>query len=137
MGDTKALGRRVVLNQPAPVIYGVFSDLRHFATNLPSEIKDKSEIKFDADYLLAKVHGFELGIKIEERSPFNFIKFVQYDASPVNFDFWVRIEPLDQNSCAFRLELDAQLGTMMKMMVGGKVQEAIDKLTDELEKRLA
>lgn len=136
MGDTKAFGRRVVLNQSAPVIYGVFSDLKHFATNLPQEILDKSEIRFDSDYLLAKVQGFELGIKIEERSPFNFIKFIQYGTTPVNFDFWVRIEPLDSNSCAFQLELDAQLGTMMKMMVGGKVQEAIDKLTDELEKRL-
>ncbi len=136
MGDTKVTGRRVILRQPAPVVYGIFSDLRHFADNLPADVKDKADISFDADSLLAKVQGFELGIKIEERSPYNYIKFVQYGASPVNFNFWVRIDTLDSESCAFQLELDAHLGAMMKMMVGGKVQEAIDKLTDELEKRL-
>ena len=30
----------------------------------------------------------------------------------------------------------AELGTMMKMMVGGKIKEMVDKLTDELEKGL-
>lgn len=137
MGDTKAIGRRVVLNQPADLIYGVFSDLNHFVSHLPDDIKEKSNIRFDRDSLIAKVQGFELGIKIEERSPYNFIKFTQYGASPINFDFWVRIEALDSKSCAFQLELDANLGTMIKMMIGTKVQEAIDKLTDELEKRLS
>ncbi len=136
MGDTKAVGRKVKVNQPAQAIYALFADLRHFAQNLPEDIKGKSDITFDADTLLAKVQGFELGIKVEERNPFTYVRYVQYGSTPVNFDFWVRIEALSDSSCELFLELDAQLGTMMKMMLGGKLQEAVDKLTDELEKRL-
>ena len=127
MGDTKAVGRKVKVNQPAQAIYALFADLRHFAQNLPEDIKGKSDITFQ---------GFELGIKVEERNPFTYVRYVQYGSTPVNFDFWVRIEALSDSSCELFLELDAQLGTMMKMMLGGKLQEAVDKLTDELEKRL-
>lgn len=137
MGDTKIKGRRITVNHPDREIYAVFSDLRHFAENLPQDIKEKSEVTYDSDHLVAKVQGFELGVRIQERIPFSAVRFVRDGSAPIDFEFRVDIESLSPTSCAFNLELDAQLGTMLRMMVGSKLQEAIDKLTDELEKRLS
>lgn len=134
MGNTHITGRTISVKQPARVIYAIFSDLRNFATNLPAEVKDKAELSAESDWLLAKVQGFEMGIKVAERSPFNFVRFEQYGSTPISFNFWVRLDIIDEHNTAFHLELDAELGTMMKMMVGGKLKEMIDKLTDELER---
>ncbi len=54
----------------------------------------------------------------------------------MSFDFFVNIEALSEDTCSFRLSLDAQLGTMMKMMVGGKLKEAVDRLTMNSKKDL-
>jgi hypothetical protein len=136
MGDTKISGRIVTVRHPDREIYALFADLGHFAEHLPEDVKEKSSLEFDTDHLLAKVQGFEFGIKVEERVPFTMVKYIQFGTTPVSFDFFVNIEALSEDTCSFRLSLDAQLGTMMKMMVGGKLKEAVDRLTDELEKRL-
>lgn len=136
MGNTHAVGRKIKVNHPDRVVYSIFSDLRNFVGNLPADMREKVDLKADADTLLAKVQGFELGIKAEERLPFLLLRFVQYGATPIAFNFMIHIEAVDELSCEMFLEIDAELGTMMKMMVGGKIKEMVDKLTDELEKGL-
>jgi hypothetical protein len=46
----------------------------------------------------------------------------------------MRIESISPMESSFNLELNAELSGMFKMMLGGKLQEVVDKITDELEK---
>ena len=46
----------------------------------------------------------------------------------------MNIESVSPTESLFNLELNAELSGMFKMMLGGKLQEAVDKITDELEK---
>ena len=136
MSVAQVKGRNIVIRQPSNVLFELFSDLNNFTRNLPDGVKEKADIKSTADTLLAKVRGFEMGLKVDERTPFSSIKYVQYGKSPISFVFKVLLNPLSDNETEFHLELDAELSGIFKMMLGSKLQEVIDKVTDELEKGL-
>ncbi len=134
MASTQAIGRTVKIQQPASQIFAIFSDLTNFTKSLPADIGKKADIHSTSDTLTGKVQGFEIGIKVAERVPFSLIRYEQYGKSPFPFNFIMRIESISPTECLFNLELNAELSGMFKMMLGGKLQEAVDKITDELEK---
>ena len=134
MSSTQVTGRKVKLQQPDSMVFALFSDLTNFTKNLPEEMQKKADVVATADTLSGKVQGFTLGIKVVEKIPFSLIRYEQYGKVPFSFNFIVRIEATSPNDCTFYLELNAELSGMFKMMLGGKLQEAVDKVTDELEK---
>lgn len=136
MGNTQVKGRSVVVRQPANVLFTLFSDLTNFTRNLPQEMRDKADLQSTPDTLLAKVQGFEMGIKVEERIPFISIKYIQNGNSPIPFSLFVFFNSISDIQTEFHLELDAELSGMLKIMLGGKLQEVVDKITDEMEKGL-
>ena len=135
MGITQVKGRKVVVKHPADVLFSLFSDLTNFSRNLPSDIRDKVELQSTTDTLLAKVMGFQVGIKVEERIPYSSIRYVQFAKSPVQFTFKVLFNTVDDVSTEFQLELEADLHGIFQMM-SGKLQGAVDKVTDEIERGL-
>ncbi len=134
MASTQAIGRTVKIQQPASQIFGIFSDLTNFTKSLPADIGKSADIHSTSDTLAGKVQGFEIGIKVAERVPFSLIRYEQYGKSPFPFNFIMNIESVSPTESLFNLELNAELSGMFKMMLGGKLQEAVDKITDELEK---
>ena len=134
MASTQAIGRTVKIQQPASQIFAIFSDLTNFTKSLPADIGKKADIHSTSDTLTGKVQGFEIGIKVAERVPFSLIRYEQYGKSPFPFNFIMNIESVSPTESLFNLELNAELSGMFKMMLGGKLQEAVDKITDELEK---
>lgn len=135
MGITQVKGRKVVVKHSSGVLFSLFSDLTNFSRNLPSDIRDKVELQSTTDTLLAKVMGFQVGIKVEERIPYSSIRYVQFAKSPVQFTFKVLFNTIDDVSTEFQLELEAELHGIFKMM-SGKLQGAVDKVTDEIERGL-
>lgn len=136
MGNTQVKGRCAVVQHPVNALFTLFSDLTNFSKNLPSEIQEKAELRSTPDTLLAKVQGFEIGIKVDERIPFSCVKYIQFGNSPVPFTFCVFLKPVNECQTEFHLELDTELSGMLKMMLGGKLQEMIDRITDEMVKGL-
>lgn len=121
-------GKTVVINKPSYAIYNAFSDLGNLARTLPQQYRDKITVEDDA--IMANVQGFQLGVKVHNRVPFSRIDFEQYGQSPFPFLVSFFMEPSDDNTTFFHIELHAQLNMMMKMMLGKRLQEAVDKLTD-------
>jgi len=137
MGDTKVTGRVITVKQPVERVFSLFSDLNNFVKNLPDDMRESASVVADSDSISGKVQGFDVGITVAERLPFSEIKYVQTPATPISFNFYIHFSGSESASeSSLYLELDAQLGTMMKMMLGGKIQEVIDKFTDEIEKGL-
>ncbi|MDD2595838.1 MAG: hypothetical protein PHD11_08510 [Bacteroidales bacterium] len=123
-------GKTIVINKPSYAIYSAFSDLRNLVANLPEDKKEK--VVADADTISAKVQGFNIGVKVHERVPFSKIDFEQYGQSPFPFLFSMFMEPADDQKTYFHIELRAELNGIMKMMIGGKLQELVDKLTEQI-----
>ena len=121
-------GKTIVINKPSYAIYTALSDLRNITAGLPEQYREK--VTVDSDTILAKVQNFEIGIKVNNRTPFSRIDFEQYGQCPFPFLLSIIMDPAGDTSTQFHIELRAQLNMVMRMMFGKKLQEVVDKLTD-------
>ena len=130
MANTEVKGQKVQVNQPAERVFAAFSDLSNFSKNLPEEHRDK--VVATPDTLVIQAQGVELGIQAAERVPCSLLRFEPYGSQKLfPFTFWMHIESIDQGRATLQLELHAELNMMMKMMLGSKLKEGIDKLTEQ------
>ena len=100
------------------MLYMGFVDMRNFIQFLPED--KKKDITADYDSLKAVVQGFNVGVRITERTPYSKI-CMKDDGAPFSFGISM-----------FHIELSAELNMMMKMMLGSKLQEALDRIVDAL-----
>lgn len=125
-------GKTVVIERPSYAIYTAFSDMRNLVAAIPEDKKDM--VTADADSILEKVQGFEIGMKVHQRIPFSRIDFEQDGQAPFPFLFSLIMDPMDDNRTYFHIELRAELNTMMKMFIGKRLHDLVDKLTDGIAK---
>ena len=52
--------------------------------------------------------------------------------SPVDFAFWIQLQSVAPYDTRFRLVVQAELNMMMKMMIGNKIQGALDKMAEQI-----
>ena len=133
MSTTNAVGRQIRVSRPASELFAIFSDLTNFTRGLPKEQLDKAVVVASADSIRGKMQGFEIGIKVGEKIPFSVVKYESFGPSPIPFRIYVRIEDAGALESLFNIEIEAELSGMFKMMLGGKLQEAVNQLTDRLE----
>lgn len=120
-----------VPRQPAEM-FMAFSDMRNFIQFLPEDKKEGVTAEYDT--LTATVQGLSIGVKVHERMPYSRIEFVDYGA-PFAFHIVLYFEPAasDPFKTDFHILVEAELNFMMKMMLSGKIKEALDKVVDGLE----
>ena len=108
-----------------------FTDLRNFAQMVPAG-QFKADIQADYDFLTVTVQGFRISVRVDERQPYRLIRLGSAE-SPVEFVGVLHFEPsMLPGRTDFWIDLDANLNFMMKTMLGGKLQQAIDKMVDGL-----
>ena len=112
-------------------LYMTFVDMRNFLRFLPEDKRDA--VTADYDTLSATVQGFKIGVMVRERVPYSKISFVD-DGAPFSFSgaLFFDAVPSEPGKTNFHLELSADLNLMMKMLLGGKLREAADKVVDAL-----
>lgn len=111
-------------------LYMAFCDMSNFSRLMPEQ--QKAEIKADYDNLKITVQGFSIAVKIDERQPYRLIRIISVE-SPVEFVGALHFEPsVLSGKTDFSIVLDANLNFMMKTMLGGKIQQALDKAVDSL-----
>lgn len=111
------------------ILYMMFADMRNFMALIPEDKKEGVEADYDT--LHATVQGFNFGIKVQERRPYSKITFVD-DGAPFTFKINICFDADGGNpdSTDFHIDLDADLNFMMKMLLGSKLQEAVDRIVD-------
>lgn len=112
-------------------LYMSMTDLENFKRMLPQDKQDM--ITADYDTLTVSVQGFNVGVKVHNRVPYSLIELVDFGAP---FAFHVEIHfdpaPTDAYKTDFWIKAEADLNLMMKMMLGGKIKDAMDKIVDGL-----
>ncbi|HCT94515.1 MAG: hypothetical protein A2X19_06580 [Bacteroidetes bacterium GWE2_39_28] len=134
--STHIEGRVVRIARPVEVLFAVFTDLTNFTKNIPPEMAGKADLTTTPDTLVARAQGMELGVKIAERTPFSRIVYEQYGNSPFPFSFTINLDSPDPSHTDFQLVMDTELSGMFKMMLGGKLKEIVDRVTDQIEMAL-
>ena len=112
-------------------LYMAFTDLRNFAQMVPQG-KVQADIQADFDTLSVVVQGFRIGVRVDDRQPYSLIRLGSTE-SPVEFVGVLHFDPSAiPGRTDFWIDLDANLNFMMKTMLGGKLQQALNKLVDGL-----
>ncbi|MBQ8061034.1 MAG: hypothetical protein IJ205_03705 [Bacteroidales bacterium] len=112
-------------------LYMAFVDMRNFVQMLPED--KRQDVVADYDTITATVQGFKIGIMVKDRVPYSRIEFIDSGA-PFSFGGSLHFDavPTEPSKTDFHVEFHADLNLMMKMMLSGKIREALDKVVDGL-----
>lgn len=111
-------------------LYMAFVDMRNFVQFLPED--KKADVTADFDSLHAMVQGFNIGVKVTDRTPYSKIEFAD-DGAPFQFCVKMHFDAAsDPYKTDFHIDLDADLNFMMKTLLGSRIKDALDKVVDGL-----
>ena len=116
----------VVGKSPAE-LFMASTDLRNFKQLVPQD--QKIDIEADYDTLKATVQGMSMGVRVSRRLPYSLIE-LQDNGAPFHFTMTMHFDDMGGCRTDFSIEVEAEISGMIKMMVGGKVKEALDKIVD-------
>ena len=114
-------------------VYNNISDLRNLEKVRDRVPEDKvQDFSFDQDTVSLNVAPVgELKLRICDREEPKCIKFETVQ-SPVPFNVWVQILPVDENSSKMKVTVKAELNPFIKSMVEKPLQEGVEKIADAL-----
>lgn len=131
MSKTEIKGKELLVKKPSVTIYELFSDLSRFVYNVPEQYKE--QVSATADSVNFSYQGINLGIVIDERVPFSLVSLKDDGKSPFTFKIRFVMTPVGLDSTLFHIELDAEMNVMLKMVLGNKLQDMVDMVTDQIE----
>jgi carbon monoxide dehydrogenase subunit G len=114
-------------------VYRNISDLRNLEKVRDRIPEDKvKDFSFDADTISINVPPVgELKLRIIEREEPKCVKF-ETAQSPVPFNVWVQMLPVDEQSSKMKVTVKAELNPFIKGMVSGPMQDGVEKIADAL-----
>ena len=128
---TEYTSKSAYVQRPPYELYMAFVDLRRVLDYLPED--KKQGVEADYDHLRASVQGFPIGVQVHERVPYSRISLVDDGTAPFAFKVDLCFDAGTRpDQTLFHIGVEADLNFMLKMMVGSKIQEALDKVVDGL-----
>lgn len=114
-------------------VYAALSDLSNIEKvkeRIPAE--QVKELTFDRDSVSVSVPPVgQVTLRIIEREEPKCIKFEAAN-SPVPLNMWIQLLPVTDDSCKMRVTVKADIPVFLKPMVGGKLQEGVERIADVL-----
>lgn len=128
---TEYNSKQAYVRRPPYQLYMSFVDMRNFLQFLPED--KKQGVEADYDHISATIQGFTIGVKVHERVPYSLVSVVDDGSAPFAFKIDLHFDAgTNPDETLFWIGVEADLNFMMKMMVGNKIQEGIDKIVDGL-----
>lgn len=115
----------------AEEIYALISRFDHLTPALHDKVE---EWQADEDHCSFKAKGFNVRLKMIEKVAPKHVKITGDGGIPMDFSFWVQLHEVSATDTRMRLVLHADLNMMMKMMIGSKLQEALDQIAEGMAK---
>ena len=132
-GESKFESSVKLVPYPQQAVYDNISDLRNLEKVRDRVPEDKVEgFSFDQDTVSINVAPVgELKLRICDREEPKCVKFETVQ-SPVPFNVWVQVLPVDENSSKMKVTVKAELNPFIKGMVEKPLQEGVEKIADAL-----
>lgn len=143
MGISKYVSDIQYIDHNNEVIFNYLSNFQNLSKYLTDDLLEQlaekvpqvkiQNFKADADSCSFSVGGFgNAEIRIVEREPYKTIKVQGQGGIPIELSFWVQLLPVDAYKTKLRLTLQTEMGMMVKMMVGNKLEKGINQLAETL-----
>lgn len=120
--------------RPVEQIYALISRFDNLTPALADRVEEWQASEERCSF---KAKGFTVKLRMEERVENKHVKIVGDEGGvPIDFGFWIQLHKVEECDTRLRLVLHVELNTMMKMMIGGKLQEAIDQVAEGIAKAM-
>ena len=120
--------------RPAEQIFAAVSRFDRLTTALADRVE---EWQADEEHCSFKAKGFTVKLRMEERVEPKHVKIVGDEGGvPIDFAFWIQLHKVSESDTRLRLVLHVELNMMMKMMIGGKLQGALDQIAEGIAKAM-
>lgn len=121
------------INYPQQNVYNLLSDLSNIERIKDRLPEDKiKDLTFDENSISISSPMGAVKLNIIERQEPSCIKF-ETEKSPLPFNLWIQILPVDEASSKIKLTIKAELNPFIKGMVSKPLQEGIEKIADALQ----
>ena len=132
-GESKFESSVKLVPYPQQAVYNNISDLRNLEKVRDRVPEDKIQgFSFDQDTVSINVAPVgELKLRICDREEPKCVKFETVQ-SPVPFNVWVQILPVDENSSKMKVTVKADLNPFIKSMVEKPLTEGVEKIAEAL-----
>lgn len=132
-GESKFESSVKLIPYSQQAVYKNISDLRNLEKVRDRVPEDKvQDFSFDQDTVSLNVAPVgELKLRICDREEPKCVKFETVQ-SPVPFNVWVQVLPVDENSSKMKVTVKAELNPFIKSMVEKPLQEGVEKIADAL-----
>jgi len=114
-------------------VYQMLSDMNNIERVRDRIPEDKlQDISFDHDSVSVAVPPIgEIALRVCDRDEPKCVKF-EAAQSPLPFNLWIQMLPVTETASKLKVTLQADIPLMLKAMVGGRLQEGVDKMADLL-----
>ena len=129
MGLEKYESKQVQIRRPAAQIYAMASRFDNFTPILKDRVEGWEATEDTCSF---KIKGFTASMRIIDRVEPKLVKIVSGESTPMDFTFWFQLHEVDPTDTRMRMVLHADLNMMMRMMLGSKLQEGLDKAIEGL-----
>ena len=132
MGMEKYESKQQQILKPASRIFPFISRFDMLTPALEGKVDEWSATEDTCSF---KVKGFTVALRIVERVENKHIKISadnEQGGLPVDFSFWIQLHEVSDADTRMRMVLHADLNMMMRMMLGSKLQEGLDKAIEGL-----
>lgn|SRR5690606_16918169 len=120
---------RTTLTKPIEEVYAFLENCNNHEKLQPDNVYDWSSTKDEANFTIKNMS--KLALKVKARKENSEIRFVPASETPFDISLnWI-LEPKDGKT-EVKLQLNAELNMMMKMMASGPLQKLIDFQTKRL-----
>ena len=136
MAEVKYESQIVSNASSVSAIFRVCSDLRNLDRVKELIPQDKvKEVEVQEDFVRFKVDGLgqKIGIRILDKEENDYVKF-GIENAPVDGNFWIQMKAVDEHASRLKLTVKVDLPMMFKMMVGSKLQGALDQAAEAISK---
>ena len=118
---------------PQQAVYDNISDLRNLEKVRDRVPEDKiNDFSYDEDTVTLNVPPVgDLKLRVVEREEPKCVKFETVQ-SPVPFNVWVQVLPVDENNAKMKVTVKAELNPFIKSMVEKPLQDGVEKIADAL-----
>ena len=118
--------------QSTEKLFKFLTNFNNFETIMPDKVKEWTATENSCYFSISGIAS--LGMRIEEKKPFSFIKMLDDGDVPFKFDFLIYLEKMSDKETDVKLVFDADLNTMMKAVAIKPLKDFLEKILDKLEK---
>lgn len=117
------------IRRSAEQIYTALSSFNNFTPMVEGKVEEWSA---NDDVCSFKVKGMTVSLRMVEREPCKTIKIQGAESTPVDFTFWLQLKEVAPYDTRMRIVVHAELNMMMRMMIGKKLQGAVDQMAEAI-----